>query len=75
MSYDTQRLRSWNSSVYVGCGFVASEKATRRHASWLVRRRPSYHHERQQWVLYAFDPSERPIVGSRSREWTARAES
>jgi hypothetical protein len=25
--------------------------------------------------MYAFDPSERPVVGLRSREWTARAES
>ncbi len=33
--------------------------------------RPSYHSERRQWVQYAFDPSERPRVGLRSREWTA----
>ncbi len=33
--------------------------------------RPSYHDERRQWVQYAFDPSERPRVGLRSREWTA----
>ncbi len=36
-------------------------------AGWYVGR-PSYHDERQQWVQYAFDPSERPKVGIRSRE-------
>ncbi len=39
-------------------------------AGWYVGR-PSYHNERRQWVMYAFDPSERPNVGLRSREWTA----
>jgi len=29
------------------------------------------HNERREWVQYAFDPSERPKVGLRSREWTA----
>ena len=24
-----------------------------------------------QWSMYAFDPSETPVVGKRSREWTA----
>jgi hypothetical protein len=43
-------------------------------AGWQVGR-PSYHDERREWVLYAFDPGERPVVGLRSREWTARAES
>ena len=43
-------------------------------AGWYVGR-PTYHNERRQWVQYAFDPSERPVVGLRSREWTARAES
>jgi len=33
------------------------------------------HNERREWVQYAFDPSERPKVGLRSREWTAIAES
>ncbi len=33
--------------------------------------RPSQHDERREWVMYAFDPSERPTVGKRSREWTA----
>lgn len=32
--------------------------------------RPSYHDERDEWIMYAFDPSERPKVGLRSREWT-----
>lgn len=32
---------------------------------------PSYHDERREWLLYAFDPSERPVMGLRSREWTA----
>lgn len=36
---------------------------------------PSYHHERREWLLHAFDPSERPVVGLRSREWTAIADS
>jgi hypothetical protein len=34
-----------------------------------------HHNERREWVQYAFDPSERPKVGLRSREWTAIAES
>jgi hypothetical protein len=33
--------------------------------------RPSYHDERRQWIMYAYDSSERPRVGLRSREWTA----
>ena len=37
--------------------------------------RPSYHDERREWLLYAFDPSERAVVGIRQREWTAIAES
>ncbi len=39
-------------------------------AGWYVGR-PSYHDERREWVMNAFDPSERPVVGLRSREWTA----
>ncbi len=39
-------------------------------AGWHVGR-PSYHDERREWIQYAFDPSERPRVGVRSREWTA----
>jgi hypothetical protein len=41
-------------------------------AGWYVGR-PSYQVERQEWVMYAFDPSERSKVGLRSREWTAVA--
>jgi hypothetical protein len=37
---------------------------------WYVGR-PSYHDERDEWIMYAFDPTERPKVGLRSREWTA----
>ncbi len=33
--------------------------------------RPTYYDERRQWHQYAFDPSERAVVGLRSREWTA----
>jgi hypothetical protein len=35
-------------------------------AGWYVGR-PSYHEERDEWLLYAFDPSERAVVGVRSR--------
>jgi hypothetical protein len=38
---------------------------------WYVGK-PSYHDERNEWLLYAFDPSERAVVGVRSREWTGR---
>ena len=41
-------------------------------AGWTVGR-TSHHPERQEWLMYAFDPSERPKVGLRSREWTAVA--
>jgi hypothetical protein len=41
-------------------------------AGWQVGR-ASYHDERREWDLYAFDPSERPKVGVRSREWIAKA--
>jgi len=37
--------------------------------------RPSYHDERREWVMYAYDPSERLQVGLRSREWAALGES
>ncbi len=40
---------------------------------WYVGR-PSYHDERDERLLYAFDPSERAVVGIRSREWTAATE-
>ncbi len=41
-------------------------------AGWYVGR-PSYHDERREWVMYAYDPSERPRVGLRRRERTAVA--
>ncbi len=41
-------------------------------AGWYVGR-PSYHDERREWVMYAFDPAERPRVGLRRRESTAVA--
>mgnify|MGYP000175690163 CR=1 FL=1 len=37
---------------------------------WYVGR-PMEHPERNEWSQFAFDPSETPIVGKRSREWTA----
>lgn len=37
---------------------------------WTIGR-PSFHPERDEWLQCAFDPSERPKVGLRSREWTA----
>jgi hypothetical protein len=37
---------------------------------WHVGRQ-SEHPERGEWVMYAFDPSERAKLGLRSREWTA----
>jgi hypothetical protein len=35
---------------------------------WYIGR-PRYHDERDEWLLYAFDPSERAVVGVKSREW------
>ncbi len=32
---------------------------------------PAFYERRDEWQLYAFDPTERPKVGHRSREWTA----
>lgn len=32
---------------------------------------PAFFERRDEWQLYAFDPTERPKVGHRSREWTA----
>lgn len=37
---------------------------------WVVGR-PGYGPERHQWSMYAFDRSEKPVVGKRSREWAA----
>jgi hypothetical protein len=34
---------------------------------------PSYHDEGNEWLLYAFDPSEKAVRGVRKREWTAIA--
>jgi hypothetical protein len=39
---------------------------------WYVGQ-PSYHDERREWLLYAFDPSERAVVGVRKWERTAVA--
>lgn len=36
--------------------------------------RQSLHDERHQWIQYAYDPSETPRVGVRSREWEAVAQ-
>ena len=33
--------------------------------------RPGFEERYNSWSMYAFDPSERPIVGKRSREWIA----
>jgi hypothetical protein len=38
-----------------------------------ICRLPSYHDERDEWLLYAFATSERAVVGVRSREWTGDA--
>ena len=32
---------------------------------------PSFHDEAGSWEQYGYDPSERPKVGKRSREWIA----
>jgi hypothetical protein len=37
---------------------------------WRVGR-PYFHDEVDWWEQYAFDPTERPKVGKRSREWIA----
>jgi hypothetical protein len=41
---------------------------------WVVGS-PSYHDERREWVLYAFDPAERSVMGVSKREWQAVANS
>jgi hypothetical protein len=46
------------------------ELDTATPTGWYVGR-PNRHDERSEWHQYAFDPSERPKVGARSREWTA----
>jgi hypothetical protein len=37
---------------------------------WYVGR-PSHHPERQEWIMFAFDPSETAVMGQRARQWTA----
>ena len=37
---------------------------------WYVGR-PGIEERYGQWSMHAFDPSEKPVVGKRSREWTA----
>lgn len=39
-------------------------------SGWYVGR-PTYHERYGHWEQYAYDPSERPRVGKRSREWIA----
>jgi len=40
---------------------------------WYVGR-PSYHHERNVWIKYAFDATERPRQGKpRKRDWETEA--
>ena len=41
---------------------------------WFVGR-PFCNERHKEWEPYAFDPSERAVVGVRSREWTAVAQS
>jgi hypothetical protein len=36
---------------------------------WYVGR-PSEHPERNEWVMFAFDTRERPVMGKRAGEWT-----
>ena len=62
---------SYHARVTVPGAWNAVHDAT--PAGWHVGR-PSNHDERQ-WHQFAFDPSERPVVGLRSRAWTAVAES
>ena len=47
-------------------------RAAGGRAGWYVGQ-PSYHLERDEWQQYAFDPSERAVVGVWSREWTTIA--
>jgi hypothetical protein len=43
-------------------------------SGWYVGR-PSFHDERYEWQMYAFDSSEVASGGIRKREWTAIASS
>ncbi len=38
--------------------------------NWYVGK-PAFDERRNSWSLYPFDPTEKPKVGHRSREWTA----
>ncbi|MDP8904495.1 MAG: hypothetical protein M3N29_04150 [Chloroflexota bacterium] len=40
---------------------------------WYVGR-PTYHDDRAEWQMYAFDPTENAVMGKRQREWTAVAQ-
>ncbi len=46
-----------------------------RESAWseLVGRPAELPPRVQNWLLYAFDPSERPAVGLREREWQVEA--
>ncbi|MDP8904040.1 MAG: hypothetical protein M3N29_01765 [Chloroflexota bacterium] len=46
------------------------EVLTATPPGWYVGR-PMFHDERTEWQMYAFDQSERAVVGRRRREWTA----
>ena len=46
-----------------------------RETPWRHSGPPTYNPGRREWELYAFDPREKPVVGHRSREWVAIAES
>ena len=39
-------------------------------SGWVVGQ-PGYDDAHRQWSQYAYDPSEKLVVGKRSREWTA----
>jgi hypothetical protein len=39
-------------------------------AGWCVGR-PGFEERYNQWSMYAFDTTEKAVVGKRSREWTA----
>ena len=59
--------------LYPSRAFASTRLSTICTITSTVGPRPSYHNERREWLSYAFDPSERPKVGLRSREWTAVA--
>jgi hypothetical protein len=39
---------------------------------WYVGR-PSYQVERDRWIMFAFDPSEKAVMGQRERQWETEA--